>query len=176
MRYLPTFVDPVKVIMRTFLCVSNSFPIASASPVTRLTTPFGNPAASKILKISIADNGVSGEGFKTAVHPAAKAGANFLVIIELGKFHGVMAPTTPTGFGTTSIRFDFTDEGIHSPYPRLASSAYQSKKCAAPFTSPTASFNGLPCSIVKIFPSRSASSNIRSEALRSEEHTSELQS
>src|SRR5699024_2348280 len=117
------------------------------------------------LIISIADKGVSGEGFKTAVQPAAKAGPSLRVIMELGKFHGVIAPTTPTGFGITSMRFDLTEDGIHSPYPLLASSAYQSKKLAAPFTSPTASFNGFPCSIVKIFPSRSVSSRINSAAL-----------
>src|SRR5699024_12475009 len=98
----------------------------SASPVTRFTTPLGNPAASKILKISIADKGVSGEGFSTVVHPAARAGANFLVFIELGKFQGVMAPTTPTGLGITSILCDLTEEGSHSPSPRLAASASQS--------------------------------------------------
>jgi hypothetical protein len=37
------------------------------------------------------------------VHPAARAGATFRVIIENGKFHGVMAATTPTGCLMVSI-------------------------------------------------------------------------
>jgi len=34
-----------------------------------------------------AENGVSSEGFSTTVHPAAIAGAAFLVSIAIGKFH-----------------------------------------------------------------------------------------
>src|SRR5699024_6905291 len=124
--------------------------------------PAGIPAFSKIFTISMADNGVSGAGFKTAVQPAAKAGPSFLVIIDDGKFHGVIAPTTPTGLGITSNRFDLIEEGIHSPYPLLASSAYHSKKLAAPTISPLASWSGLPCSVVKICASRSVSSNMYS--------------
>lgn len=36
-----------------------------------------------------AENGVSGGGFTTAVHPAASAAPSFRVIIADGKFHGV---------------------------------------------------------------------------------------
>src|SRR5699024_8607891 len=153
-KYFPTLVEPVKVIMRTSLFVSISFPIASASPVTRLTTPAGIPASSKILTISIADNGVSGDGFNTAVQPAASAGPSVRVIMDEGEFQGVIAPTTPTGCGMTSIRLDETDDGIHSPYALEASSAYHNKKFAAPFTSPIPSWSGLPCSVVKISPKR----------------------
>ena len=50
-------------------------------------TCLGTPALSaKFLKI-IAVNGVSSLGFKTTVQPAARAGATFRVIIEMGKFH-----------------------------------------------------------------------------------------
>jgi len=37
-----------------------------------------------------AENGVSGGGLITVVHPAARAAPNFRVIIAEGKFHGVM--------------------------------------------------------------------------------------
>jgi len=36
-----------------------------------------------------AENGVSGGGLTTTVHPAARAAPIFLVIIADGKFHGV---------------------------------------------------------------------------------------
>src|SRR5699024_4702216 len=114
-KYFPTSVDPVNVIMRTSLFSSISFPISSAFPVMRLTTPAGIPAFSKIFTISIAERGVSGDGFNTAVHPAARAGPSLRVIMDEGKFQGVIAPTTPTGCGMTSMRFDETDDGSHSP-------------------------------------------------------------
>src|SRR5699024_6154670 len=148
-KCFPTSVEPVNVIIRTALLESIASPISLEFPVTRLTTPFGMPARSNILTTSIADSGVTVAGFKTTVQPAAKAGPTFRVIIEVGKFQGVIAPTTPTGLGTTSILFEFVEDGIHSPYARLASSAYQSMDCAAPKTSPFASASGLPCSVVK---------------------------
>lgn len=37
-----------------------------------------------------AENGVSGGGLMTVVHPAAKAAPSLRVIIAEGKFHGVM--------------------------------------------------------------------------------------
>ena len=42
-------------------------------------------------------NGVCVAGLHTIVQPAANAGAILRVIIAAGKFHGVIAPTTPTG-------------------------------------------------------------------------------
>jgi len=41
--------------------------------------------------------GVCSAGFKTTVFPAAKAGANFQVAINKGKFHGMICPQTPRG-------------------------------------------------------------------------------
>ena len=43
------------------------------------------------------DHGVSGAGFSTTVLPAASAGAIFARLIWIGKFHGVIAATTPAG-------------------------------------------------------------------------------
>ena len=43
------------------------------------------------------DAGVCSAGFKTEQFPAAKAGANFHVAINNGKFHGTICPTTPNG-------------------------------------------------------------------------------
>jgi hypothetical protein len=41
---------------------------------------------------------------QTIVHPAASAGPALRVIIAAGKFHGVIAATTPTGWRRTRIR------------------------------------------------------------------------
>ncbi len=42
-----------------------------------------------------------GEVFSTTVHPASSAGASFIEIRPIGAFHGMIAPTTPTGSLTT---------------------------------------------------------------------------
>jgi hypothetical protein len=104
MSNLPTSVDPVKVIMRTSGLAVSSAPIASASPVTTFSTPSGKPARSASSARASAESGVSGAGFTTTVQPAARAGAILRVIMATGKFHGVMAPTTPTGCFITRMR------------------------------------------------------------------------
>ena len=42
-------------------------------------------------------SGVSSEGLSTTEQPHASAGATFQAAVCSGKFHGTMAPTTPTG-------------------------------------------------------------------------------
>jgi len=42
-------------------------------------------------------NGVSVAGLNTTVLPETRAGAIFQIGIAMGKFHGVMIPTGPTG-------------------------------------------------------------------------------
>ena len=66
-------------------------------PVTTLITPGGKPASAARSASSSAVTGVSSDGFTTAVHPAASSGASFQVSSSSGEFHGMMAPTTPTG-------------------------------------------------------------------------------
>ncbi|CEZ70223.1 Uncharacterised protein [Mycobacterium tuberculosis] len=62
-----------------------------------LTTPGGKSVCSTMISPSAAaHHGVSGAGFKTTVLPAASAGPSLARLIWCGKFHGVMAPTTPT--------------------------------------------------------------------------------
>ncbi|MBB5570839.1 hypothetical protein GGI58_006010 [Rhizobium lentis] len=97
MRSLPTRVEPVKVIIRTNGLDVISAPMAFASPVTTFKTPSGMPARAASSAKAKAENGVNSEGFSTTEQPAAKAGADFRVIMAAGKFHGVMAATTPIG-------------------------------------------------------------------------------
>ncbi|HGJ5877027.1 MAG TPA: hypothetical protein ACHBX0_12610 [Arsenophonus sp.] len=51
---------------------------------------------------------------RITVQPAARARATFRVIMVLGKFHGVMATTTPTACLMVIIRQFETGEGIVS--------------------------------------------------------------
>ena len=63
-----------------------------------LKTPGGKPASSESEPNSRAVIGVNSDGFKITAHPAATAEDTFLVTIAKGKFHGVIAATTPIGF------------------------------------------------------------------------------
>ena len=68
-------------------------------------TPFGNPTASAASAISNAWPGASGEPLITTVQPAISAGATLNAVIIIGPFHGMIAPTTPTGSRTSSPVF-----------------------------------------------------------------------
>ena len=110
-----------------------------ACAVTILITPFGIPALSASSASASAVYGVSDAGLMTQVHPAAMAAPTFLVIIAtvsynptsgipIGKFQGVIIPTTPTGCRIVIIRFPLNELGITSPYILGASSLNHSKK------------------------------------------------
>ena len=93
-----------------------------------------------------AENGVSSEGFKTTLHPAARAAPALRVTMATGKFHGVTSAATPTGCLATSIRLPLAWSGRMSPSIRLASSENQSRNEALYVTSTLASWSTLPCS------------------------------
>ena len=92
----PTSVDPVKEILSMSSWAASAAP-ASASPVTTFQTPAGKPASSASSARRNAESGASSAGLCTTVLPHASAGASFHDAITSGKFHGVIAPTTPTG-------------------------------------------------------------------------------
>ena len=112
----PTSVEPVNVTMRTRGSVESTSPTATGSlQVMILNTPFGTPARSASSAKANADNGVSSAGFTTTVHPAAMAGVTLRVIMALGKFHGVIAATTPIGCLMTRMRASALWAGMTSP-------------------------------------------------------------
>ena len=92
-----------------------NFPIAGASPVRRLSTPAGMPARSANSPSASAVSGVSGAGLATTVQPTASAGATLRVIMAAGKFHGVIAATTPIGCLITTMRESARKVGLTSP-------------------------------------------------------------
>ena len=102
-------------------------PIAGPSvPSTMLNTPAGMPARSASTASAMAESGVSSAGLETTVQPTASAGATLRAIIAVGKFQGVIVPTTPTGCLMTIMRLSALAAGIVSPLMRFASSAYHS--------------------------------------------------
>jgi len=87
----------VNAILSTSL--STSAAPARPSPVTMLTTPGGSSACRSTSQKSSAVSGVVSAGLRTTVFPAASAGAIFQASISSGKFHGMIWPQTPSGFG-----------------------------------------------------------------------------
>ena len=100
---------------RTAGCSHSTLPIADELPVRILNTPFGTPAFSASATSASAVSGVSLAGLRTTVQPAASAGETLRVIIEHGKFHGVMAPQTPIGCLIASSRASGRWVGMVSP-------------------------------------------------------------
>ena len=59
--------------------------------------------------------GVCGSGLRTTALPSASAGATTRIPSTLGEFHGVIAPTTPTGIRRTIDSRPFTADGTSEP-------------------------------------------------------------
>ena len=97
MIFLPVAVDPVKETRSTRGSVVSCSPRPWSDDDTTLSTPAGMSVSSAAIRATAAAmSGVSGAGLSTTVQPAASAGPILAKLIWLGKFHGVMAPTTPT--------------------------------------------------------------------------------
>ncbi len=111
----PISVEPVKLILRTASLDVSSPPMAEAEPVTMLNRPGGRPASSASTASASADSGVWLAGFSTTAQPAARAGPTLRVIMAAGKFQGVMAPTTPTGWRSVTSRLEASWLGMTSP-------------------------------------------------------------
>src|SRR6266571_3866825 len=98
----PVAVEPVKAIFRmSGRLRSSSWSVRAGLAVTTLKVPGGSPASSAILAMASAVSGVAGDGFRTTLHPAARAGAILRGTIVAGKFQGVTAATGPTGWRST---------------------------------------------------------------------------
>ena len=72
-------------------------PAGAPCPLSTLSTPGGKPASTASRPSSVTDAGVSSLGLMMQVLPHAIAGAIFQVAIISGKFHGLIAATTPAG-------------------------------------------------------------------------------
>ena len=99
---LPVAVEPVKLILRGTGCDVIHFP-SSSPPDTTLSTPGGRTSL-RISPTSSVLRGVYGDGLSTSVLPASRAGPIFQPASTSGKFHGVIAATTPIGRRTTSAK------------------------------------------------------------------------
>ena len=80
-----------------------ALPIAEPGPVTQLKTPAGRPARSNRPAMNTPDQGVNDAGLNTTVLPVSSAGSVLRHITFIGKFHGLMTPTTPSGWYCTHV-------------------------------------------------------------------------
>ena len=111
----PTRVLPVKLIFLTIGLVASSVAASRSLVGTTWTQSAGIPASTANLTNAKHEYGVSLGGLMTTEHPAANAGAIFLVIIAAGKFQGVMMPHTPTGCLRVKTAVFGRDDGMTSP-------------------------------------------------------------
>ena len=112
----PTSVEPVNDTTRTSSAGVIAVPTSSPPPVTRLTTPCGMPASSRILTKLTAESGVSVAGLNTTVLPQTSAGMIFHDGMAIGKFHGVITAQTPSGWRTDIANLSRSSEGTVCPY------------------------------------------------------------
>ena len=90
--FTPTSVLPVKLNFRMAGSSKNTVESATGSEVgSTWKTSAGPPAATHNSARRMAVSGDCSAGFRTTLHPAARAGAALRVIMAAGKFHGVMA-------------------------------------------------------------------------------------
>src|SRR5215472_1021851 len=103
-------VDPVKWMPARSRCGSATVDTACPSPVTRLITPGGSPAASSRRIVTCAASCWVGEGFHTTTLPSRAGAVGRLPAIEV-KLNGVIARMKPSS-GRYSIRFQIPGEDI----------------------------------------------------------------
>jgi hypothetical protein len=119
----PTSSEPVNDTPLTSGCSTIGAPHSSPYPCTRLRTPGGSPTSSSAFTNSVARSGVSSAGLNTLVHPETIAGAIFQIGMAIGKFHGVISPTTPIGWRIVIENLFRSSDGIVLPNIRRPSPA-----------------------------------------------------
>ena len=94
----------MKAILSTRGSRTSAMPTLAPGPVTTLKTPSGSPASWQRSANRRAVSGVCDAGLMITVLPAASAGAIFHDERRNGKFHGTIAPTTPTGWRSVKVK------------------------------------------------------------------------
>ena len=94
---VPTSVDPVNTILRTSGWVTKRSPTTEPLPGSTWNRSAGSPASTASSPSRMVVSGVHSAGLTSTALPAASAGAKPHDAIVIGKFHGVMTPTTPSG-------------------------------------------------------------------------------
>ena len=93
----PTSVDPVNTILRTSGWSTSRWPTTLPLPGITWNTPSGRPASSASSPIRIAVSGVISAGLATTGVAGRQGRRQPQDRIGIGKFHGTIRPTTPSG-------------------------------------------------------------------------------
>ena len=104
MIFCPTARLPVNDSLSSIGWLIRASPVGSPGPVTTLSTGAGSPASSISAASRSTANVAYSDGLSTIVQPAARAGATFWANSGSGAFHGITAPTTPTGSRSVKAR------------------------------------------------------------------------
>src|SRR5882672_1510375 len=91
-----------------------ALPTTLPRPGMTLRTPAGRPHSFAYSANLSSESAVLDAGLMTTVLPHASAGAIFHTASMSGKFHGVIAPTTPTGSRNVYVKA-LSATGIVSP-------------------------------------------------------------
>src|SRR6478672_5320515 len=91
-----------------------ALPTTEPRPGITFSTPAGRPHSFAYSANFSSDSDVFDAGLITTVLPHASAGAIFQTASISGKFHGVIAPTTPIGSRSVYVNA-FSATGIVSP-------------------------------------------------------------
>jgi hypothetical protein len=110
----PVGTDPVKLIAWTPGCTARAA-AGSAKPCTTCTRSAGRPASVQAATNASQHAGACSDGLITTPLPASTAGKIFHDGIATGKFHGVIIPTTPTGWRVVQHSLSPNSEGTVSP-------------------------------------------------------------
>ena len=95
----PVAFEPVNVIASTSGWATRPAPTVSPTPWTTLNTPGGIPASIASSATRTAVMGVCSAGLSTTLLPAQSANVA-IAAAAVGPFHGLIAPTTPSGSRT----------------------------------------------------------------------------
>ena len=152
----------MKVTAATDRCWPSSRPTSEPRPVMTCSTPSGRPASALSSARRSDETDVWRAGLSTTLFPATRAGASLSIAKLRGKFHGVIAATTPIGSRVTSAKACSSPRG-DSSISLSASSPYQRRVLAVDATSTSrASLTGLPISRDTNSPNSSAFASMRS--------------
>ena len=117
--FLPVGTEPVKLIASTSGERTIASPTTEPRPITRLNTPGGSDVREMISASAHTEPGTRSAGLITTQLPNASAGAIFHAGIAIGKFQGVIMPTTPTGSRVISTSMPGRTDGTSSPCARM---------------------------------------------------------
>ena len=104
-KFSAVCVPPVKMMASTSACPESVWIGSPSSQVTSCNASLGIPASQKQFAISTPKGKASGDGLNRTVFPQANAAATPPVGIAIGKFHGGITKTTPSGDNFSEVCF-----------------------------------------------------------------------